>query len=145
MAYIVPTADDLKSRFPEFADVADATIDPFIQAALLWVDESWFERDYPYAIIYLAAHYLTMYQRALAAGATGGGGGGGTGETAVQTYVSDIKFEDFQVKFGTSGRVTTTTGGAAGISAGAALMASTPYGMLFTQLLKRNVVPAAIV
>ena len=144
MAYTLPTASDLQTRFPEFADVDEESIAPFIEAASLWVDDSWFERDYPMAIIYLAAHYLQMYQRALLATSGGGGGGGGTGGTEVQTFLSSIAFEDFRVSFGNAGSKSTTTGGG-GVSGSAQLMASTPYGLLYTQLQDRNIVKFAIV
>jgi hypothetical protein len=143
MAYTLPTAADLKNRFPEFSDIADLTIAPFLEAAQLWVDETWFERDYPYAIIYLAAHYLSLYQKALAAGATSGSTGG-TGGSEVQTYLSTIAFEDFKVSFGNAGRTTSTSSSSGSVSSSAALMASTPYGALYTQIRQRNIVPMAI-
>ena len=146
MAYTLPVAGDLKSRFPEFADVANATVAPFINAASLWVDDSWSERDYPNAIIYLAAHYLQMYQKALLSTSSGGGGGGGSGSEEITTFVSEIKFEDFDIKFGSGGKSSSsTTGGGGAVSSSAALLAMTPYGMLYEQLRDRNVFPFAIV
>lgn len=146
MAYAMPTVVDFKARFPEFADTAPETITAFMNAATLWVDESWFERDYPYAIIYLAAHYLQMYQDALASGAIGGSGGGGTGGTDVQTFISSIAFEDFKVQMGNAGKTTnTSSAGGTGASSSAALMAMSVYGLLYVQLRRRNIVPAAII
>jgi hypothetical protein len=149
VAYTIPTATTFKTRFPEFGDEADDSITPFINAAAIWVDNIvWTEGDYPYAIIYLAAHYFKLYQQALLSAATGvGGGGDGGGETTIQTYLSAIEFEDFRVRFGSGGRTTasTTTGGAGGVSSSAQFMARTPYGMLFEQIRARNIVPFAIV
>jgi hypothetical protein len=145
MAYELPDADDLISRFPEFSDATDVQLSPFIQAAAMWVDDSWFESDYQMAVIYLAAHYYSLYKRALAASATSGGGGGGGGGGDVQTFLSMIKFEDFQVQFGNAGKSTTTstTGGTS--SGSATTLAMTSYGALFAELRDRNVVPVTII
>ena len=58
MPYSVPTATDLKARFPIFATVADATVTACIADASRFVDTSWLEADYQPAIMFLAAHYL---------------------------------------------------------------------------------------
>ncbi len=45
MAYVAPTAASIKVLYPEFAAVADATIDAKIAQSLRWVDDSWIEDD----------------------------------------------------------------------------------------------------
>jgi hypothetical protein len=58
MAYTVPTAADLKTRYPAFAAVADATVNAMIVEANRSVDETWTEGDYAPAIMALAAHIM---------------------------------------------------------------------------------------
>lgn len=58
MPYVIPTANQLQTRFPAFAAVDDAYIDLIILEASRSVDESWLEDDYQNAIMYLAAHIM---------------------------------------------------------------------------------------
>ncbi len=58
MAYVAPTASDLKARYPAFADVADALVSATLVDAGRHVDDSWTEGDYAPAIMALAAHML---------------------------------------------------------------------------------------
>jgi hypothetical protein len=147
MPYIVPSAADLKARFPEFATVDAQIVESFISAAANEIEPSqWIEKYYPIAIIYLAAHYMWLYQQQLlitqqqAIGLGGGTGGGGAG-SEVQTYLSSMSWEDFQISFGS-----TKTAGSSGMSrnwdyiTGGAnpLYGQTMYGQLYLELRKRN-------
>jgi hypothetical protein len=58
MAYTVPTAANLKARYPEFNSVADALVTAVINEASAQVSTRWLERDYAPAIIHLTAHLL---------------------------------------------------------------------------------------
>ena len=58
MPYTVPSALDLKSRYPEFAPVDNALIGAVINEAAAQVSTRWLERDFVPAIINLAAHLL---------------------------------------------------------------------------------------
>lgn len=60
MAYVLPTPDDLKSMYPEFATVSDAVITQYIDMAARNVDTTWFEEDYQRAIITLACHLMAI-------------------------------------------------------------------------------------
>ncbi len=60
MTMIVPNAQSMKLKFPEFRDQEDGTIEFAIEEALRSVDETWLEKDQPLAIMYLAAHYLEV-------------------------------------------------------------------------------------
>lgn len=60
MPYTLPTATELKTRYPKFAAVADATVTAVILDASRSVDQSWFEEDYQPAIMALAAHMLVL-------------------------------------------------------------------------------------
>ena len=58
MPYTVPSALDLKARYPEFAPVDNALIGAVIDEAAAQVSTRWLERDFVPAIINLAAHML---------------------------------------------------------------------------------------
>lgn len=60
MAYTDPSADDLQAAFPRFADVADETVEFWLERARRSVDESWTEGDYAYAQMLLAAHLMLL-------------------------------------------------------------------------------------
>lgn len=60
MAYVAPTAADLKVRYPAFAGVADVTVESALAEAALRVDETWIEADFPVARMLYAAHVLTL-------------------------------------------------------------------------------------
>ena len=60
MAYTAPTASDLKTMYPAFASVADATVDTYLTRAMRSVDETWTEGDYADAIMLLACHLMAM-------------------------------------------------------------------------------------
>ena len=146
MPYVVPTAAELKARFPEFADVADPQVTIFISAAVNEVEPAqYIEKYYTPAIIYLAAHYMWLYQQQLLINAnavSGGGSGGGGEEGAVQTYLSTMRWEDFQVDFRSS-KANTTGGGStstwsATMGNVSPLYGRSVYGQLYVELRKRN-------
>lgn len=60
MAYTLPTAAALKTRYPAFSAVADATVDVAIADAALRIDETWPENQYQPGIMELAAHFLSV-------------------------------------------------------------------------------------
>jgi len=91
MAYIEPTAADLKARYPAFAAVDDATIEYWLTDAHRYVDQTWMEMDYGPALIAVAAHNMVK------AGAVGVGGGdiGGMAASGVTSFRSGA----FQAEF----------------------------------------------
>lgn len=60
MAYVDPTAADLKAAFPRFAAVADATVEFWLERARRKVDQSWTEGDYQMGQMLLACHLMTL-------------------------------------------------------------------------------------
>lgn len=60
MAFTTATATDLKTRLPRFADVADATVDVYLDRARRSVDDSWAEGDQVEGQVLLAAHLMTL-------------------------------------------------------------------------------------
>jgi len=57
---IVPTAVNFKMKFPEFANIPDASVEFAIEEACRWVDDTWLVNDQTLAILYLAAHMLMV-------------------------------------------------------------------------------------
>ena len=89
MAYVIPTANELQTKYPAFAAVADATIDVYIADAQ--VDETWLEADYAPAIMAWAAWSMTD-----AGIGTGGEIAGyiGSGVTKLKSGTLDVSFSD---------------------------------------------------
>lgn len=133
MPYTIPTLSQFRTKFPTFAGVADATINMAIQEASASVDQSWFEVDYQPAILYLAAHILTIdgvLMDGLQLGAVGG--------VVAAGLVEEAKVGDAHVKL--SGSASGSGGG--GSASG---LASTPYGSRYRDLLRRNQPAVALV
>jgi hypothetical protein len=60
--YIPPTADDFFKRFPKFDDGSldiEYQVEGLIAEAMTQVDDSWLQKDYAPAIMYLVAHMMT--------------------------------------------------------------------------------------
>ncbi len=74
MAVTAPTASSIKIRFPEFAGVADATIEFIIAEAVQVVGDTW-DIQQDLAVMYLVAHHVSC---SIAAAASGGTGSDGT-------------------------------------------------------------------
>lgn len=60
MAYTLPTVSTLKTMYPAFADVPDATVQLYIDQAARTVDTSWTETNYADGIMLLACHNMVM-------------------------------------------------------------------------------------
>lgn len=133
MPYTTPTLEQFRTKFPTFSGVADATINAASDEARSSVDTTWIEADYQPAILYLAAHILTIDGALIAASDLGGAGGiVGAG------LVSDMKVGDVSVKMAGSA----SGGGGSGFSSG---YATTPYGRRYLELLRRNHPAVALV
>ena len=133
MPYTVPTVSQFRTKFPTFAGVADATVQDAIDEASASVDLSWIEADYQPAILYLAAHILTItgaHFDALGTGAIGG--------VIAAGQVSEAKVGDAMVKLGGA----SGSGGSGNAASG---LSSTPYGQRYLDLLRRNQPAIALV
>lgn len=131
MPYTPPTAAEFKAKFPTFAAVASATIDSAVGEASASVDTSWIEADYQPAIMYLAAHIMTI--DGVVIGSAGLGDGAGIINAGL---VTDMKVGDVMVKL---------AGSAGEGGSGASGYRSTPYGRRFLELLRRNQPAIALV
>ena len=88
MAYFRPTPEQLQAKYPAFADVADATIQIYLDDAP--VDESWLERDHANAIMLWAAHTMTLN----GIGADEIGQAGAAGLSRLKSGTLDVSFKE---------------------------------------------------
>lgn len=56
----VPTAADLKTRYPAFTAVVDATVDYWINDGLRFVTDAWGADDYAVGLMAYAAHNMAL-------------------------------------------------------------------------------------
>ena len=119
MPYETPTASQLKTLYPVFADVADATVDAQIgEAAATGVDDSWLEGDYQHAVMALAAHNMALL----------GIGTVSQVESYARQGVTTLKSGSFSASFDADR--------AKAMAAGE--YSATPYGQRYETLLKKN-------
>jgi hypothetical protein len=121
MAYTQATANDLKTAFPKFAAVDDATIEFWLTRARRSVDGSWTEDDRAMGEMLLACHLMTLE-------------GLGTGTEA---QIAAEGLGDFQSVRSGQFSFTRAEGAAGGAAAGT--IGSTAYGRQFSQLRFANV------
>lgn len=128
MAYDAPTIAEFKARFPTVAGTkSDPTIQAFLDEATNTIDTSWRESDYKIAIMYLAAHNMTMEDNVDA----GAGGGITSGLIASESFGGmSISYDNSKSSM-SEAAVNSQWGG-------------TIYGQNFYLLLKRNK-PAIVV
>lgn len=119
MPYATPTADALKTLYPAFATVADATIDAQIaDAEQTGVDETWLEDDYQPAVMALAAHNMALL----------GIGSVSKAESYARQGVTSLKSGSFSASFDADR--------AKAVAAGE--YSATPYGQRYDALLRKN-------
>jgi len=119
--YVAPTVQDLKTRFPSFAGVADTVLQAALGEAANKVDQTWREEDFQQAQLLYAAHVLTM-------------DGHGTGREAKfaalgDAGISQIKISSLSVSMKAPGADTTKT---------ASLLSRTSFGKRFLDMLRLN-------
>jgi hypothetical protein len=133
MPYDLPTAAQFKAKFLTFAAIGDPTLDMAITEASASVDRSWIEADYQPAIMYLAAHIMTI--------------DGVLSATVDLENVSSVINSGIVTKMKV-GDVDVTLAGAASGTAGAGAatgLRSTGYGLRYLELLRRNQPAVALV
>lgn len=121
MAYTAPTPATMKIRYPAFADVADATLQYWLDDAVRIVGtpsgSDWLEADAPIGLMLYAAHELTKQ----GIGTSAAGLDIPAGVTALKSGALSISLSDDAAKASLSGGYD-----------------STQYGREFLDLLKRN-------
>lgn len=121
MSFDLPTAADVKTRFPELVNVGDALVTEVILEASRWVDDTWAEDDYQVAIKFLTAHMLVT------GGALSASGGPTPARGALRSQSLGDASEVYE----------SITGGAAALAVITNELLSTSYGKRFVAL--RNV------
>ena len=113
-----PTVVEFRAVFPEFDEVSDEQIEFYIATAMQWVDTFWFPTDAKLAVMYAAAHYLSMQDRAsggeITSGSEGVGGGVVTDPEIGKIWVKSVRFRDRSVTYERVGAASTkqqSTGG----------------------------------
>jgi hypothetical protein len=124
--YVLPTAAEMKVFLPAFAESDDAWLSSGITEASFSVDTSWNEHDYQPAIIYLAAHLLTLRSAGQASTAGFEVNGMMTAGGLTKAKVGDV-----EVSFADNG-------GSVDVS-NSDRFYGTVWGRLFLALRKRNV------
>lgn len=133
---LVQLIPQFRSLFSEFDSVGDADVATVIKMASAYVDAAiWSNADYGAAMLFLAAHFLSIKQMQLASTEMGG-----TGETDI--FVRMIRMQDrtvtFQQRSGEK-QVESMSG------PGESLLGQTWYGQQYLMLRARNVSAVAIV
>jgi len=149
-ATLPPTVAEFRSAFPEFAEVPDSKVEFELFSAMQWVDTYWSPIDAKLAVMYSAAHFLSMHDTAsggVISGDEGGsGGGGGAVDPEVgKIWVRTVRFRDRMITYD---RVDASdaTGGSSGTGSDASeFWEATYYGKRYLSFLRRNVPHVAVI
>lgn len=129
MPYVAPTVAELKTRYPEFKDVAEATVQAALDDAATRVETSWREADFQPAQLLYAAHTMTLAglgtsREAKFAGLSAAG-------------ISQIKISSLSLSMAKEGTYARNPSRAGELN-------STSYGVRFLELMRLNF-PAVLV
>lgn len=123
----VPSASDLKARYPEFNGVGDALVTMVIAEVAPMVDDDWEAGDQKPAIMALAAHNLSLE------GYPARAAGGSFNPTTTVQQMTSRKVGDVSVTFE---QTSSSPGSGSGL---ASTLGLTVYGRTFARLMKLNV------
>jgi hypothetical protein len=149
-----PTVDEFRKLFPEFADISDEHVQFYLDIGVSWVDTFWDLQDAKVASMYVAAHYIWIHD--LASGGTlsseAGGGSGGGGSTSPidpevgKIWIKSVRFRDRQVTYERVGMASDSSKSSGQeANASAEFWESSPYGLMYLSLRRRNVPHCAVV
>jgi len=149
-----PTVAEFRNAFPEFSGATDGQVQTALDTGMLWIDTFWFKPDDKMAVMYAAAHYLYLHDRASGGMITGGGGTGGGTPPVIDSeagliWVKSVRFRDRQVTYErVSGAAAGDSGGGSGetvTSSAKDFWESSPYGQLYLSFQRRNVPHIAVI
>ena len=127
-----------RAKFSELSSASDPDVGEALDTAAIWVDPLiWSIRDFPLAVLFWAAHFLTLKMWQLASAQLGAG----TGSTDL--FLRSISFGERRILFGE--RKLGQAAAANMLGPGEELLSQTIYGQLYLSLRSRNVIPIAIV
>jgi hypothetical protein len=148
-----PTVQEFRDAFPEFASATDGQIQMALDTGMVWVDVWWFMPDAKMSVMYAAAHYLYLHDKASGGMITGGGGSGGGTPPVIDSeagliWVKSVRFRDRQVTYE---RVSGSADGGSSSSgekfttSASEFWESSPYGVLYLSFQRRNVPHIAVI
>ena len=148
-----PTIDEFRKAFPEFANATDDQIQMAIDTGMTWVDTFWFWPDVKLAVMYAAAHYLWIHDRASGGLITKGSDGGIDGGAAPvdpeigQIWVKSVRFRDRMVTYDRVGAASTPGGGGGSgtTTTASKFWEASPYGQMYLSYQRRNVPHIAVI
>jgi Protein of unknown function (DUF4054) len=147
-----PTVQEFRDAFPEFQSASDAQIQMALDTAMTWIDTWWFWPDAKLAVMYAAAHYLWLHDKASGGLITGGGGTGGGTPPVVDSeagliWVKSVRFRDRQVTYDRVSGSADASGGQSEhvTSSSEDFWQSSPYGQLYLSFRRRNVPHIAVI
>lgn len=127
MAYTIPTYADFIARFPIFADREQTTIELLLAESAGNIDETWIEKDYAPAIMYLTAHNLALDNSA----------DGEAVEIGGQSAIASESFGGMSISYANSGA-------GASDSVSKTQWGLTAYGRRYYNLLQKNKPPVVV-
>jgi hypothetical protein len=144
-----PNVTEFRIVFPEFSEVSDEQLQFYIDTAMQWVDTFWFPTDAKLAVMYAAAHYLSMQDRAsggeITSGSEGGGGGSVVDPEIGKIWVKSIRFRDRSVTYDRVGAASEAQQATGGQASAAEFWEATPYGLIYLSFRRRNVAHVAVI
>jgi len=151
-ATLPPTVAEFRAMFPEFSDVSDDMVQLRLDEGMLWVDSFWYPIDAKFAVLYVAAHYLSLHDRASGGEITSGGGsedggGGSVVDPEVgKIWIKSVRFRDRSVVYERVGAAEEKqSGGGSETAASAEFWEATPYGQMYLSYRRRNVAHVAVI
>lgn len=144
-----PTLEEFRRVFPEFSEVSDEQIEFYLATAMQWVDTFWYPIDAKLAVMYAAAHYLSMQDKASGGEITSGASEGGSGSVVDpeigKIWVKSIRFRDRSVTYERVGAASEKQEGASSRSSAGEFWEATPYGEMYLSFRRRNVPHVAVI
>ena len=145
-----PTVVEFRKVFPEFDEVTDEQIEFYLETAMQWVDTFWYPIDAKLAVMYGAAHFISMQDRAsggeLTSGSSETGGGVVVDPEIGKIWVKSVRFRDRQVSYERVGAASTKTGASSYQSSSAdEFWSATPYGQMYLSFRRRNAAHVAVI
>lgn len=126
MAYVIPTPEDVKARFPVLEPVDDDVLQQIIDEAQRFVGTNWTELDYKPAIQYLAAHMAVKEGLINQSGMASAGLSSGVIQSETLGDASITYAKNDAISLG-------------GFTGNDTDLASTPYGLRYLALRRANV------
>lgn len=145
-----PTVAEFRVMFPEFSEVSDEMVQLRLDEGMLWVDAFWYPVDAKFAVLYAAAHYLSLHDKAsggeISSGEEGGGGGSVVDPEIGKVWIKSVRFRDRSISYERVGASDTKESGSGSEAAASAeFWESTPYGQMYLSYRRRNVPHVAVI